>query len=329
MYFLLNKELSNLQYLVDRKVPKLTFSIITRVLLGSLKMVKNRVAPVARQATTNISKAHSSDPFFASSSASTSVTTPRRDNFFGRSQKNHGFKAKQNFKEHELNPHSKNIKRQNRQGNTHFGRSKYDWKKAATKDDVLPKKERFKKLESGMEDGESRSNYTAKSEEEPNTKKPFDKKKWRLQKYSKKYKLEQWEEKRKKAVLKEYYQQVKDDAKIDVQKIYEQYDSDEEKVSNPKKNYVQHPDYVPPENVSPKKVKSTKKKVQLELERLKQEKQAKKEELLKKKQEREEALKLYKENKMKKQKKLNKKTKKGQPVMKGRIEMLLEKIQNS
>ena len=43
--------------------------------------------------------------------------------------------------------------------------------------------------------------------------------------------------------------------------------------------------------------------------------------------EKEEALKKYKEKKMQTYKKLSKKTKKGQPVMKDRLEMLLEKIQ--
>lgn len=45
--------------------------------------------------------------------------------------------------------------------------------------------------------------------------------------------------------------------------------------------------------------------------------------------EREEALRKYKEKKLRNFKLLSKKTKKGQPVMKGRIEMLLEKIQQS
>ena len=45
--------------------------------------------------------------------------------------------------------------------------------------------------------------------------------------------------------------------------------------------------------------------------------------------EREEAMKKYKENKFEKNKKFFKKTKKGQPVMKDRLELLLEKIQES
>lgn len=61
----------------------------------------------------------------------------------------------------------------------------------------------------------------------------------------------------------------------------------------------------------------------------KQEKQRKREEFLKVKQEREEALKKYKEKKIQNYKKLSQKTQKGQPVMKGRMELLLEKIQKS
>jgi hypothetical protein len=45
--------------------------------------------------------------------------------------------------------------------------------------------------------------------------------------------------------------------------------------------------------------------------------------------EREEALKKYKEKKTRNSKILSMKTKKGQPLMKGRIELLLEKIQQS
>lgn len=47
------------------------------------------------------------------------------------------------------------------------------------------------------------------------------------------------------------------------------------------------------------------------------------------KEERRKALKKYKEKKMQAFKVLSKKNKKGQPVMKGRIEMLLEKIQEN
>lgn len=51
--------------------------------------------------------------------------------------------------------------------------------------------------------------------------------------------------------------------------------------------------------------------------------------ILKAKAEREEAIKKYKEKKFKKNKMLTKNTKKGQPIMKDRLEFLLEKIQEN
>jgi len=65
----------------------------------------------------------------------------------------------------------------------------------------------------------------------------------------------------------------------------------------------------------------------LEFERIQQAKVDKKAELEKKKAEKDEKLKEYKAKKAEKFKKLSKKTRKGQPVMKDRLEMLLEKIQ--
>ena len=54
-----------------------------------------------------------------------------------------------------------------------------------------------------------------------------------------------------------------------------------------------------------------------------------KEKIAKQKQEKEEALKKYREKKTEHFKKLSQKTKKGQPLMKGRLEILLEKIQKN
>lgn len=59
------------------------------------------------------------------------------------------------------------------------------------------------------------------------------------------------------------------------------------------------------------------------------EKKKRLEEVARMKAEREEALRRYRNKKIHNFKVLSKKTKKGQPVMKGRIEMLLEKIQQS
>lgn len=175
------------------------------------------------------------------------------------------------------------------------------------------------------------------------SKKPFDKKRWRLQRYSKKYKLDQWEDKRKKVVLRQYYREIKDeDNKFDVQKIYneEEERSNNDAVTTKEENENENNLNVDVhmgqssgsmKDVSKKNSKSIKgrafKKAHLEFERIKQEKQRKREEMNKKKAERDEALKAYNEKKFKKFKVLSKKTKKGQPIMKGRMEMLLEQIQ--
>ncbi|KAF2896618.1 hypothetical protein ILUMI_09561 [Ignelater luminosus] len=185
------------------------------------------------------------------------------------------------------------------------------------------------------------------ADDEQKTKKPFDKKKWRLQKYSKKYKLQQWEEKRKKAVLHQYYKQVKDDEpKFDVKKIYEQYkDEDEDDVNkqeetenenNLNRDIVEEQHNLAKDepgeseiNAMTTRKKKAFKKAHLEYKRIQEEKQQKKEEIKTKKAEKAEALKQYKQKKLEKYKKLNKKTKKGQPIMKYRMEMLLEQIQKS
>ncbi|KAI4468757.1 rrna processing [Holotrichia oblita] len=171
-------------------------------------------------------------------------------------------------------------------------------------------------------------------------KKPFDKKKWRLQRYSKKYKLQQWEENRKKVILREYYRETKDnsDPKINVQKIYEeaeQEDSDLIKIGQLENENNLNSEIVNDDNSEHTKevVTRNKRKPRLnayqEFQRLKDEKKRKKEEIQQKKEERDKALKEYKKEKTRKYKKLNKKTSKGQPVMKYRMQMLLEQIQKS
>lgn len=300
-------------------------------------MVKNRVVPATSSASSTTStKDITSDTFFSTSSGNSNSKNVPRDKFFGREKIN----GEKQFKNRGVDSRSKNIQKvknirsenqfnsKNKNGTT----TKFNQNKI--KNIFNKPHEKFRQIEEDAEYNMQAKNkcrdivkYDGKQPE-----KSFDKKTWRLQKYSKKYKLDQWEEKRKKAVLKEYYQQTKNEKpKIDINKIYEQYDSDNEEKPKPRKNYVQHPDYKQPEEneYEQKAKKSTKRKVQLELERIKQEKQDKKEELLKQKQEREDALKLYKQKKYEKQKQLNKKTKRGQPVMKGRIEMLLDRIQNS
>lgn len=197
----------------------------------------------------------------------------------------------------------------------------------------------------------SNAPYTTPNESTSNIKKPFDKKKWRLQKYSKKYKLEQWEDNRKKAVLREYYKEMKEgEAKFDVQKIYQQYEEEEEN-SQPNSSRTTKEETENENNLNTsirqgqeesaeknrsiqrtnsKSVKGKAyKKAHLEYQRLQEEKKKRKEELARKKAERDEALRIYKEKKTEKFKTLSRKTKKGQPIMKNRMEMLLEQIQKS
>ncbi|XP_043269456.1 rRNA-processing protein FYV7 isoform X1 [Venturia canescens] len=171
-----------------------------------------------------------------------------------------------------------------------------------------------------MDTNKSKNNKKGESHEARNNKnnstaqkKPFDKKKYRLQKYSNKYKVDQWEDRRKKAVLRNFYKDLrKEQGTIpDTLKL----------LKKPEDGSV--------ENRSSVKKKSPFFAAKEEFRKKKAEKQAKKELLLKSKEERAEALNKYKEKKKETYKKLSKKTKKGQPVMKDRLEMLLEKIKQS
>lgn len=170
----------------------------------------------------------------------------------------------------------------------------------------------------------------SKKNDDKIAKKPFNKKKWRLQRYSKKYKLQQWEEKKKKVVLREYYKIKKDDAPVnfDVQKIYEEADRVDE-IENENNLNCEVTDYTP--NVDqqgpPPKMKKYHRNPYDEYQYSKEEKRKRREEIRKRKEERDKALQKYKEEKTQKFKKLNKKTKKGQPVMKYRMQMLLEQIE--
>ncbi|XP_016921801.1 thyroid transcription factor 1-associated protein 26 homolog isoform X1 [Apis cerana] len=142
-----------------------------------------------------------------------------------------------------------------------------------------------------------------------NEKKPFNKKQYRLKKYSNKYKINQWEERRKKAALRGFYKQIDKDQQQNVKKSFaSKVDDQKEHETQPKNLNAFH-------------------KAKQEFLRKQNEKRKQKEEALRVKTEREEALKNYKERRMQTYKKLSKKTKKGQPVMKDRLEMLLEKIQ--
>ncbi|XP_071452641.1 thyroid transcription factor 1-associated protein 26 homolog [Hetaerina americana] len=142
-------------------------------------------------------------------------------------------------------------------------------------------------------------------------KKPFDKKKWRERTYSKKFKIQQWEERRKKGIIREYLKELKK-SKLETSSLH----TDNQRITSSAGES------------SGKRKPSAYQFAQQEYERKKQEKQQRREEAIRRKAEKQEALEKYKQKKMERYKKLSKKTKKGQPVMKDRIEMLLEKIQS-
>ncbi|EZA56818.1 Thyroid transcription factor 1-associated protein 26-like protein [Ooceraea biroi] len=144
--------------------------------------------------------------------------------------------------------------------------------------------------------------------------KTFDKKKYRLQKYSNKYKISQWEERRKKAVLRGFYKEL---------------EKDRQNVAQTSSNFENTSKNTTEVTSTSKKKGHAFYKAKQEYQRKANEKKRRQEEAARTKAEREEALKRYKEKKIRNIKVLSQKTKKGQPVMKGRIEMLLEKIQRS
>lgn len=163
----------------------------------------------------------------------------------------------------------------------------------------------------------------------PNTsetiKKPFDKKKWRTKKYSNKYKIEQWEDKRRKAVLRSYYKDLKQSSSSN-KPTSEEIGSDQN-IKQKRQFEDNDPNQAQPSKI-PKK-DSTSKKAHLEFLRIKEEKKKHKEETLKKKEEKKKAIEMSRKKKMEKFKRLNKRNKKGQPIMKDRIELLLEKLQHN
>lgn len=160
-------------------------------------------------------------------------------------------------------------------------------------------------------------------------KKPFDKKLYRLKKYSKKYKLQQWEEKKKQTLLRDYQRSIKnlDEPKLDVAKIYDEDDLDSRETETKTDTGSLHEPDSDPANLT--KRKKTFLKPHERYQQIKDEKQKKKEEFLRRKKEREAAIKKAKKERLERNKKLSQKTRKGQPIMKYRIEMLLEKIENS
>ncbi|XP_063369877.1 uncharacterized protein LOC134658198 [Cydia amplana] len=161
-------------------------------------------------------------------------------------------------------------------------------------------------------------------------KKPFDKKTYRLKKYSKKYKLEQWEEQRKKLLLRNLQKDLKTDEGAGTYKP-KTFDEDATDGQDVTGRFVKHPDLIEKENAE--RVEKEKKKPTLTArerhEKVKQDKLEKRQQVQKIIEEKKQKMQEYKKQKQEKFKKLSRKTKKGQPVMTGRLELLLEKIQKN
>lgn len=168
-------------------------------------------------------------------------------------------------------------------------------------------------------------------------KKPFDKKTYRLKKYSKKYKLDQFEEQRKKKLLRNYYREVQSEPTAGTYKV-RGFDEEEDSTDGQETagRFVKHPDLIEAQskqsNTPDEKGKVRKdpfSKAKERFNQIKQEKIEKQKEIERVKEEKIQKLQEYKKRKQERFKKLSKKTKKGQPVMTGRLELLLEKIQKS
>uniref|UniRef100_A0A1E1WEG8 rRNA-processing protein FYV7 n=2 Tax=Pectinophora gossypiella TaxID=13191 RepID=A0A1E1WEG8_PECGO len=99
--------------------------------------------------------------------------------------------------------------------------------------------------------------------------------------------------------------------------------------------FVKHPDFLEKEDASIKgetqelKKKDPFLKAKEKYNKVKQEKLEKQQQIEKAREEKRQKLEEYKKKKQERFKKLSKKTKKGQPVMTGRLELLLEQIQKS
>lgn len=160
---------------------------------------------------------------------------------------------------------------------------------------------------------------------QPRDKKPFNKKQWRLQKYSNKYKVEEWENKRREFMTRRYNKELKSkelkrQPGFDVQKIYEEVEKQETQESAVE---------VAENEEEAKWKRKGKRNYANTIQKLKYDKEQAREEAEKRKEEKKAAMEAYKRKKLEKNRILGKKTSRGQPLMKGRLELLLQQIQES
>jgi len=173
-----------------------------------------------------------------------------------------------------------------------------------------------------------KNNSNVKPKSQRGDKPKFNKKKWRETQFSHKHKVSEWESKRKLAVTRKYNKMMKKDDNTNHFKIQEIYskEGDTETNADPSSS-VDGTDTVPDKSFQPRERLSQFQRAKLNYEKVQQDKEQKRMEKAQRLKEREEAIKKSKQLRMERIKKLTQKTKKGQPVMKGRIEILLEKIQ--
>merc|ERR1712001_172609 len=147
----------------------------------------------------------------------------------------------------------------------------------------------------------------------------FDKKKWRTEKYSNKVRVDKFQEKRKKYLEPKYFRMLQREGKLNNANLVPVGGSPG---NNTGENSMSK------EDKSTKNEKKNFRKTKEDFERRKKqaENKQKAEDRKKRFQEQKEAKQIYKSKKAERFKILSKKTSRGQPLMSGRIEMLLEKI---
>lgn len=146
-------------------------------------------------------------------------------------------------------------------------------------------------------------------------KKPFNKKQWRLQRYSKKFKVEEWENKRKKVIERRYNRELKHQPTFDVKKIYEEEGKQENEEDETDEGQVKN-----------KKRRMNYGEV---IQKIKKDKLSAKEEAERRMEERKVKLEASKKKRMEKSRIFSQRTRKGQPIMKGRLELLYKQIEES
>lgn len=172
---------------------------------------------------------------------------------------------------------------------------------------------------------------SAKKMDGEKCKKKFDKKAYRTKKYDNKAKLDDWKEKRRVAMQHKYKKLLKKEKNVgsSAAELYRQFEAEDTKTADLASSVLQQsPARTKNSANSGKYVKNKSlNRAKLRFEEKRAAAARKQEEFLQRQKDRAEALKKYKQKKDLRFKKLSAKNKKGQPLMGGRIELLLEKIQ--